>query len=352
MKYAIITDQHFCVRGSSQYFINQYRKFYSEVFFPKLDEENIKLIICLGDTWEDRKMLNVSGIKAAKEMYFDEAQKRGIKIITIIGNHDVYYRNTNSVNSMDFLEHTYDNIEVIYENTVLDLDGFKLALCSWINKENYETQLKFIETAEADVLGGHFEINGFEMTRGNVCESGFKPEIFKRFNEVWSGHFHIKSMIDYIHYLGNPFQTNKGDIGYERGFHIHDTDTRILTFVKNPFEIYVRHQYDENMDINEFDYEQYRDKHVFIDITSMLRIDSVKFNTFKDKLNVIAWGAEVVEHEFTNSDGEVVVDVDYKSNIEIINNYIEVNYSNDEDRSELMYMMDELHNEALNLRED
>lgn len=352
MKFAIITDQHFCVRGSSQYFINQYRKFYKDIFFPELKKQGVKLIICLGDTWEDRKMLNVAGIKAAKEMYFDVAQKEGIKIISIIGNHDVYYRNTNSVNSMDFLEEIYDNVQIIRENTVLDLDGFKLALCSWINKENYETQLNFLQTAEADALGGHFEINGFEMTRGNVCETGMKAELFKRFAMVWSGHFHIKSLIDFIHYLGNPFQTNKGDCGYDRGFHIFDTDTRHLEFIKNTHECYVRIQYDENVDLINFDYEFYRDKYVFLDITSMLKIDSVKFNTFKDKLNEYAWDVDPVEHEFVNAEGEVIVDVDYKSNIEIINNYIESNYQDKEIRNALMSMMDELHTEALNLREE
>ena len=146
MKYAIITDQHFCVRGSSQYFINQYRKFYSEVFFPKLDEENIKLIICLGDTWEDRKNININALKESRDMFFNELEKRDIKFVAILGNHDVFYRNTNNINSMDIIESSYKNVHIIEEYEEIKIGPKVFGFMSWVNNENLERNLERINT--------------------------------------------------------------------------------------------------------------------------------------------------------------------------------------------------------------
>ena len=43
MKVLLITDQHFGVRNDNQYFIEHYRKFYSEIVIPFL--KNILTVI-------------------------------------------------------------------------------------------------------------------------------------------------------------------------------------------------------------------------------------------------------------------------------------------------------------------
>jgi metallophosphoesterase superfamily enzyme len=115
MKTAIITDIHFCIRNGSPYYAERYRLFFENIFFPYIDKHNIKTILCLGDTFEDRKNLNILGLKAACEMFFDEALKRDIKIISILGNHDVFFRNTNETNSMDIIESSYKNVYIVNE---------------------------------------------------------------------------------------------------------------------------------------------------------------------------------------------------------------------------------------------
>lgn len=352
MKFAIITDQHFCVRDSSEFFSNNYRKFYKETFFPYFRTNGIKTILCLGDTFEDRRKLNINGLQAAREMYFDEAERRGIKIITILGNHDVYYRNTNKINSIDILCSAYKNIELIYDTEVVDFDGFKLALCSWINKENYKDCLEFIKTCDADYLAGHFEINGFEMTKGHVCETGMNQELFERFKEVWSGHFHIKSKNGNIEYLGNPSQTNKGDLNYLRGFHVFDTDTRTKEFIQNPFNVYESVDYRDTIDIVNYDFEQFKDKIIMVNIQSYLKVDTVKLNLFVDKLNEQAQSSEIIEWENNlNEASKENIQMEYTSNIEMINNYIKATFD-EEDVNQLAEYMNELYNEALNVVED
>ncbi len=238
-KCAFISDLHLGVRANSAIFLDNQERFYRDVFFPRLEEEGIKTIINLGDTWENRTALNPVTLKRAREFYFDEIERRGMKQIMIMGNHDAHYRSTNDVNLIEFLEKMYpESVKIVRKPMVMNMDGVKFGLIGWINKENLAESLEWLETVDADFIGGHFEINDFEMTKGHVATHGFDRKTFKRFDHVYSGHFHVRSTIGNITYLSNPSQTSWGDHGLEKGFHIFDTKTREMTPVNNPFDMY------------------------------------------------------------------------------------------------------------------
>ena len=62
---------------------------------------------------------------------------------------------------------------------------------------------------------------------------------------VFSGHFHHKSDNGTIYYLGNPYQTNWMDYKDPRGFHMFDFETRELTFIENPYEMFHKYFYND-----------------------------------------------------------------------------------------------------------
>ena len=49
--------------------------------------------------------------------------ERDITMDLILGNHDVYYKNTNEVNAPELLLFESDNINIISEPTVKEYDG-------------------------------------------------------------------------------------------------------------------------------------------------------------------------------------------------------------------------------------
>jgi hypothetical protein len=55
MKVACVTDQHFGARNDSIHFSEYFEKYYSNIFFPYLKENNIDTVIDLGDTFDHRK---------------------------------------------------------------------------------------------------------------------------------------------------------------------------------------------------------------------------------------------------------------------------------------------------------
>ena len=101
MKVAIITDTHFGARKSSKVFHDFFQKFYDDIFFPTLEERGIKTCIHMGDAFDNRKNIDFWSLNWAKKNVYDRFQKLGVKVYQLVGNHDVYYKNTNEINSIE-----------------------------------------------------------------------------------------------------------------------------------------------------------------------------------------------------------------------------------------------------------
>jgi len=97
MKVAIITDTHFGARKGSQVFHEFFQKFYDDIFFPTLEERGIKACIHMGDAFDNRKNIDFWALNWARKNVYDKFKKLGVKVYQLVGNHDVYYKNTNEI---------------------------------------------------------------------------------------------------------------------------------------------------------------------------------------------------------------------------------------------------------------
>ena len=238
MKILLITDQHFGVRNDNQSFIDHYRKFYKEVVLPFIDAHKIDTIICLGDTFDKRRSINFMSLESAKEMWFDPLQERNVQMHMLVGNHDIYYKNTLRVNAPSELLEGYDNITVYTEPTTVTFDGVPILLLPWICDDNRDESLRTVTESNAPICMGHLEFNGFEAHPGHVMQNGMDSKHFAKFGKVFSGHYHMKSSKKNVTYLGNPYQLYWNDYGCKRGFHVLNTETFRTTFYRNPFDIF------------------------------------------------------------------------------------------------------------------
>lgn len=306
MKIAILSDIHFGVRNDSKFFHDRLFEFLENVFFPYLKQNEINTLLILGDTWDRRKYVNFNTLHDVRVRFFQRLRDAGVAVKMIYGNHDVYFRNTNDVNSVDILAETFDNVEVVTDKKIFDFDGLKVGMISWLHSGNVGEGVEWIANAPCEVLCGHFEIKNFEMMRGHLCEHGFESGLFSRFELVLSGHFHIAATRENITYVGNPIQTNWGDYGLEKGFCVLDTETRELFRVRNPFDIYTHLLYDETLDIVAHDYEQYRDKIIRVKVADYEGVNRNKFSLFVDKLSGVAQTVEVQGNDISAGDVEGV----------------------------------------------
>lgn len=293
-KIALLTDIHFGLRGGNKYFHDKLFLFIEDIFLPYLKKHKIIDLLILGDTFDKRKNVDFFTLHETRKRFFDVLAEYKIDIKIIYGNHDTYFKNTNEVNSIDLLIKDYSNVEVVKTHKVFDYEGVKIGMISWINPSILTDSLNWIRDTSLDILCGHFEINGFEVVKGHLCETGFSKVVFEKFERVFSGHFHIKNTTGKLCYLGNPLETNWGDYGLEKGFHVFNTSNHKLDFVKNPHTVYKKiFIKDEAFDIVNFDYESYKDNIVKIQADLSNINLKRKLDLFFDKLNESAFSVEV-----------------------------------------------------------
>jgi DNA repair exonuclease SbcCD nuclease subunit len=249
MKIPILTDTHFGVRNDSALFLDYFMDFFHEVFFPYVEQNGISVVIHAGDILDRRKYVNFSTLNRVGSEFLDVLfKKHGIVMHCIPGNHDTYYKNTNDVNCMKelFAKQYPDNFIYYDKPEVINLNGMDIALLPWINQDNEKESLEFIKTAAASWLVGHLELKGFEVLRGVIHEFGMDHKIFDRYEQVLSGHYHIRNEKDNVKYLGSPYQMTFNDAGDVKGFWVIDTDTRDLEFIENPKTMFHVLRYDDS----------------------------------------------------------------------------------------------------------
>lgn len=246
MKIALLGDTHWGVRSDSLVFLDYQKKFLDQIFFPYIDQNNIKTVIHLGDLVDRRKYINYATSQRMKSDFLSPLEVREIDTHIIAGNHDIYHKNTNDINALrELVAFKYNYIKVYSNPFEAEFDGLKILFVPWIVPDNRQLTLDTINTTSAQVCFGHLELSGFEMDKGAVCTTGDDKKIFSRFDIVCSGHFHHKNTIDDIYYLGAPYQMTWADYNDKKGFHIFDTDTRELTFIENPFTMFNKIYYND-----------------------------------------------------------------------------------------------------------
>ena len=265
----------------------------------------------------------------------------------ILGNHCTYYKNTNKINSPELLLENYENITIYSSPEHITVGSKNFLMMPWINSENKKEAVETMKSSNADIMCSHMEVDGFEVTPGMHFDGGFSVSDFKNFDRVWSGHFHHKSKRGNVQYLGNPYQMYWNDYKDSRGFHIYDTETDRLKFVRNPYEIFDKIFYDDaKYDYNKSNVSDYKDK--FIKIIVEEKRDYRMFETLVDRLyNVGAHDVKIVE-TLVDTDDIDDVDLKTKDTMTLLNEYIdEVDIA--VDKSSLKNVMRSLYIESCNV---
>ena len=349
MKVALVTDTHFGARSDSLAFDGYFAKFYDEVFFPYLVENDIKTICHLGDIFDRRKYINFNTLKSCKRYFFKQAEDLGIDIHMIPGNHDTYFKNTNDVNSPDLLLGEYNNITLYQEPTEIMLDRHKVLYLPWICGENYDRTMAKIAESDAKTCFGHFEFAGYFLLPGMPNLHGMDTDAFSDFELVVSGHFHHRHSRGNITYMGNPYEITWSDYKDPRGFALFDTVKGDLEYVNNPFRIFHKVYYDDSdfegsNAISNFDFNSVAGGSVKLIVTK--KTDFSKFDSFVDKLyasNLI--DLKIIEDFSEFEDEALGEDIDLEDTMTLLKEYVDV-VETDLDKQRIKNLLQSLYIEA------
>ena len=350
MRIAFLNDTHAGVRNSSDIFIQNQDDFYTKVFFPYLLENDIKHIIHLGDALEHRRFVNYKALNAHRLHFLEKLREYGITMDIVPGNHDIYFKNTLKVCALkELYGHYMNEITIHMDPTVLEFDGLKIGLVPWICEENEQEIDEFLRNCVADVIGGHFELNGFDMLRGVPCTHGMSTENLQRFELVLSGHYHCKSNQGNIHYFGSQMEFFWNDAHDDKFFHILDTDTRELTPVRNPMTLYEKFYYDdEKNDYSETDLSHLDNK--FVKVIVINKADPFTFDRLIDRIQQREIFELKIQEDFSEFTGANVGDdgIEIEDTATLLGQYVD-NVETVLDKDRLKVEMIDLMTEAQSL---
>ena len=351
MKICILGDTHFGMRGDSLEFHRYYEKFYDEVFFPYLIENKIDTVFQLGDLFDRRKFINFNSLYLSRKYFFDKLKEHNITLHTLLGNHDVMFKNTLEVNSTGLLLRDYENIIMYDKFAQVSFDGVEIDIVPWLCADNQEEIFSQIKESTNQLCFGHFEIDGFEMDRGNLCHGGIDRKTLNKYDMVLTGHFHHKSDDGHIFYVGTPGEMTWSDYKDERGFHIFDTNTREMEFILNPYRMFHKVSYDDTQHDFEFwktfDFDQFKDTYVKVVVLNKQNpylFDNVVDNIYKAGVCDIS----IVEDftEIVLEDDQELID-QAEDTMTILSKYID-NLTLNVEAEKLKTLMRELYVEAIN----
>jgi DNA repair exonuclease SbcCD nuclease subunit len=344
------------MRGDSITFHSHYREFYLKTFFPYLEKHGITTVIQLGDLFDRRKYISFQTLALCRRYFFDILSNNGIKFYTLLGNHDIAFKNTLEVNSPQLLLKEYSNITIFNEPTSF----MGIDIIPWICQENEVQIMEFIKNSKNDICIGHFELSGFEMDRGNVCYDGMNPNILSKYDVVLSGHFHHKSTIGNITYVGTPGEMTWSDYDDERGFHIFDTKTRELEFIPNPIKIFHKVKYNDTQnsldEISTANYDYLSNKYVKIVIEN--KSNPVLFDTLVDKISSVNPAELTIVEDYSSvlDTADSIEITDAQDTLTILNRYVdELTVNSDSNAApnlaatKIKTILREVYNEALSL---
>lgn len=210
----------------------------------------ITSVISLGDLFHDREKINTFAYHRAYDI-LAKARERGIITYLLLGNHDMYFRESFDVNSLRPLEKV---AEIVAAPKSLEVEGLQIDFLPFVSRPAAAIRESFPREQHSPILCGHIPVAGGVMNRlwGTRYRNIISPElselgvvegeevevgVFAKYKRIFLGHFHSRQILDEgrIQYVGSPLQINYSDAMDPRGVEILDTKTLKTEFVENDF---------------------------------------------------------------------------------------------------------------------
>jgi hypothetical protein len=127
----------------------------------------------------------------------------------IPGNHDLYYRDKRDIQSVEWAKYL--------PNITICNDWFSdgdVVIAPWLVGDDHKRILKL----NGKYCFGHFELPFFKMNAMvEMPDHGeLKVDHFGNFDQVFSGHFHLRQTKKNVSYIGNCFPHNFADAGDDK----------------------------------------------------------------------------------------------------------------------------------------
>jgi len=255
-KILIIGDTHLGLGypNSVDKWFNTHKEYFEKFLIPLIQKEMTEddIIIHCGDLFDNRSVVPINILNYAQDLL--ETISKICRVHILIGNHDLYTKATNDVNTVKLYKYI-PNITVYEEPTKIEFCGKSILMLPWVEKKQnqVETLKRF---SGCDYLFCHSDLNGAKMHLTSVAHKNndkIDVEEFSGYKNVYSGHIHILQVTKNFTFVGNNFEMDRNDLGNQKGIFILDVIEETQRFIDNNIspkfkKIFIRNQEDiENL---------------------------------------------------------------------------------------------------------
>ena len=230
-----ITDTHLGIRNNSNEWLDQTREFFDEWFFPLVEShyQPGDVLVHLGDYFDSRQSINLKvlnlGIHIAEKI--SQIFQDGSYII--VGNHDIWNKLTNDINSVKSLK-WIPRINIYEEPETVILGPRKFLLLPW--RKDHATEKETLESSDPhDILCCHSDVSGARFNRYTTVEDGPELDSFAKFKRVYSGHIHYSQKLGNVKMLGCPYELTRSDMDNPKSITLLDLETLEEQIFPNDF---------------------------------------------------------------------------------------------------------------------
>jgi UDP-2,3-diacylglucosamine pyrophosphatase LpxH len=233
----MITDTHFGIYlNNLDKWMNMMESTFYNYVIPYL-KENAKpgdILIHLGDLFDNRTSIPINISNKVEKILKDISDI--IPIHIMVGNHDLFNKGSNEVNSVRLFSYMNKNISVYENPSKIKLQNKDLILIPWVEKRT--DLIKCIENNPGDYLFCHSDLNGCKMHLNSVAHrNADKIDVheFNKYKEVFSGHVHIKQTNKNFKFIGSLWQMDRNDTDDQKGLTTLDLETGVVDFIPNNY---------------------------------------------------------------------------------------------------------------------
>lgn len=362
-KTLVFSDQHFGVKGNSplrqKIGVQAIREILS--YAKKSKAKNI--IFC-GDWFHSRATLDVSTLDIAYKCV--QALSKQCKLWMILGNHDLYLKNSTEVSSVNIFK-SDANVVVIDKPLEVMLNSKKALLVPWLanldgfKKDTYDFMLGHFEISSKFLVQSYIEEHSGKLEASKAVSSELNEddflgdpgaanvqsskatELLGNFIElvkpktgiILAGHIHqhkemlAKNGRKFI-FIGTPYEQNLGELGNTCGFYEISEEGK-LKFIK--LDKLPRHIQLKTSEIKRAGLEKFDFSNVSGNIVQKIYDEELtqaeeaklaqKINDFKPYEELLPEYKVAIQYALKSKDDQTSVELLQKSKLEYIRNYID-----------------------------
>lgn len=210
------------------------QEYFEEFLFPLLKKELTKddIIVHCGDLFDNRNVVPINILTYAQSILERMAQICPVHVI--IGNHDLYTKSTNDVNTVRLYKYI-PNVTVYEEPQKIDFLGKSILMLPWVERRKEQIEV-LKQYSGCDYLFCHSDLNGAKMHLNSVAHKNHDKidvEEFSGYKHVYSGHIHIQQSNKNFTFVGSIHEMDRNDINNQKGIFILDAIEGTERFVPN-----------------------------------------------------------------------------------------------------------------------